>query len=967
MNLDLGKAMKKMLKTLMTLKAWKLLLPLSLLISCGDDKIYNRRNEAISLNATGKFEGSNPAGNLMAQAIKEEYKVDIALYPSSFISNDDIAYVKPGMNDLEINAALNMFPDGSQDRFLIGNMQGRKLKEFIFNRISENYTAELQVAGIFYDIRFVGGIPTVSNFSINRRIMLEDDRFYKVAISNYYFFSGATFPGYKFRNGMGNYSFKRFEDDVYSAREALRSYLKKLRVMPFLREPRATVVNYTKSNMFGNNTATTSSLSNKEALENHPRFVSIPRLQGTKHRSDYVAHKVVTRGIVTAVSTSQWYPWGIDAYIQDPNGDGNDLTSDAIHIHFANEAISVKLGDDISVSGTLFEQTMDEGLSKTSIRDVIELKVHSSGNELPKAVHLGDGGDRPLPNGLFSSWNGNLNQKPQLELKDGVDYWESLEGMRVKIKNPRVVGFRGGREELGEEDEKRYISLFIRPDGHLPNPQDTQVKGMIIDFPNLDWNPEIMQMTTHHLTRGITREDNYNVGDLITADIEGLVVYEKNIFGGGDFMFVLPEAVPEIADQRIKKITPLTDRPKSEFPAYDEDHLTIASYNVKNLAGNLPERIQLTGELINGNLKCPDILTLVEIQDNNGLDFFEGGDASVTAGKVIRAANCMRPYGVDYQLVNIDPITHKEGGQPGGNIRVVMIYNANKVVYRPRRTGENTKFTYIDENGDLSHNPGRVFPLHRHFANTRRSLVTQFEFKGKKVFVIGNHLNSKLGDSSFFGAEQPFYSRSEESRVPRAALLNDFVQLIERQNPGALVALNGDFNAYYNERSMRVLQGQELVNLIEMDEYIPVNQRYTTNHNGNSQPLDYIMVNKEFMKYHPQPEILHVNSNYMGRVSDHDPFLARFDFSGYEHEGERRCGWKFLRDQVKLFRDCDISGGAKLNQQSAAQCIYDFNRYMANEPNTDCFAEKSMGFTHRDYQINIESIVKNIQAIQLAF
>ena len=86
-------------------------------------------------------------------------------------------------------------------------------------------------------------------------------------------------------------------------------------------------------------------------------------------------------------------------------------------------------------------------------------------------------------------------------------------------------------------------------------------------------------------------------------------------------------------------------------------------------------------------MKCPDILTLVEIQDNNGFDFFEGGDASITAKKVISAADCLSSLSVNYHLVNIDPITHKEGGQPGGNIRVVMIYNKNRSPFPLERIG----------------------------------------------------------------------------------------------------------------------------------------------------------------------------------------------------------------------------------------------------------------------------------------
>jgi predicted extracellular nuclease len=941
-------------------KIFTLLILIFALVSCGDDGLVDRRNDPVLIDAEGKYEGSTPAGNLMATAIKEEMQVDIAFYPSAFINNDHIAYAMPGMNNAEIESVLKMYPDGPADKFLIGNMKGSKIKHFIFDRISEKYTSELQVAGVHYDIRFTGGIPVIANFSRNRRVELQDDKWYKVAISNFFFFSGATFPGYKFRNGMGNYTFKRFNDDLYSARDALRSYLKDVQLFPFIHDVRANVVNNTRNTMFGNDPSTASGFG-KDKLNNHKRFVSIPRIQGIQHRSPYYGHKLVTRGIVTAVNNSQWYPWGIDVIIQDPNGDGNPKTSDGLHVHLANEAIELELGDDITVAGTVFEQTMHEGLSKTSIRNVIDVKVNSKENPLPAPVLLGKGG-RALPKLRHSTWVGNLNQRPSLNLNDGIDFWESLEGMRVKINNPRILGFRGGKEELGLRDERRYISLFIRPDGDLPTKNDTEVNGAIIDFPNLDWNPQIMQMTTHHLTKGLTNNDNFNVGDLIEGDIEGVLVYEKNMFGGGDYMFVLPEAEPEIKEHRIRRITPFIKRPKFKYPAHDDDHLTIASYNVKNLAGNLRERIRYTGEAIRENLKCPDILTLVEIQDNNGVDFFDGGDASFTAKKVMSAADCLQARNVDYKLVNIDPITHKEGGQPGGNIRVVMIYNGNKVSFKPRRVGENTLFTFIDQNGDLSHNPGRVFPQHRLFQNTRRTLVSQFTFKGKKIFVLGNHLNSKLGDTSLFDAEQPFYSRSEERRVPRAMLLNDYVQLLERQNPGALISVVGDFNAYYNERSMRVLAGQEMVNLIEYKNMIPKNMRYSTNHNGNSQALDYIFVNKEFLKYHPQPEILHINSNFMGRISDHDPFLARFDFSGYGSESGR-CGWKFLKDNQNLFKKCDVIGGAKVSDGEAVQCVKDLNRFMANSPSTNCRAEKDMGFTHRSYQIGIDSIVELIQEL----
>ena len=157
-------------------------------------EVVDRRNYSVLISGDGKYTGSTPAGNLMASAIKEQMNVDIALYPSAFIDNDRMAYARPGMNEAEIENVVQMYPDGPADKFLIGNMKGSKIKHFIFDRISEKYTSELQVAGVHYDIRFTGGIPVIANFSRNRRVELKDDKWYKVAINSFFFFSGATFP-----------------------------------------------------------------------------------------------------------------------------------------------------------------------------------------------------------------------------------------------------------------------------------------------------------------------------------------------------------------------------------------------------------------------------------------------------------------------------------------------------------------------------------------------------------------------------------------------------------------------------------------------------------------------------------------------------------------------------------------------------------------------------------------------------
>ena len=74
---------------------------------------------------------------------------------------------------------------------------------------------------------------------------------------------------------------------------------------------------------------------------------------------------------------------------------------------------------------------------------------------------------------------------------------------------------------------------------------------------------------------------------------------------------------------------------------------------------------------------------------------------------------------------------------------------------------------------------------------------------------------------------------------------------------------------------MKILEGNILTNLMHQ---LPENKHYTTNHNGNSQALDYIFVNKGFKANKPKFEVLHLNSDFMGRLSDHDPVQAVFTF-----------------------------------------------------------------------------------------
>ncbi len=819
------------------------------------DKAYRVYQDNILISSDTQSKEFSTAGNLVATAIKEVYDLDIVLYPKELLDISKSAILRSEMSAFDRKAIIELYPSGVKDQFLLGSMKGKDIQKLIIGRVNDTYKAEIFPAGIRYHIHHIGGILQYAYFNGERTHTFERDRYYRVAISRPFFFSGKTFPSYKYRNGM-NFSM-RFDGREISARAALKKYLSTVEELPFLREKRAIYTNFTKGTA---------------------GFKPIYEIQGTGHRSPWYGYDVTTRGIVTAAGSRAYYPGGYDFYIQDPKGDGRKDTSDALFVHLEKDTQALSLGDSVEVRGVVYEQMAGSGLGRTSLYEVKELKVLSRGNPLPRAILVGKKG-RVIPHQQISTYKGNINLKDWLKLEDGIDFWESLEGMRIAISDPQIVGFRGGQEEFESQKAKGHLSLYLVSDALQRNEGATLSGGIILDYERGDYNPEIIHLSNNHLTKGIDTKKFFNVGDFIPGELTGVLSFEKNIFGGGEYTFVLPEVQSALsADFKGKGNIPLSERPQTNLIA-DKDHLTVATYNVENLGGNQDKRLREIAKSVAINLKCPDILNLVEIQDDNGVAFGGGSSAALTLKRLINYTKCPVVEGkpVEYVSVNIDPVNHSEGGQPGGNIRVVMIYNANRVEYFPRGKALALSENRVNESG-LLYNPGRVFPNDSAFKGSRKSLAVEFIFKGHKIVLIGNHWKSKLGDASLWGNQQPPVLTSDKKRQVAAERINFFVELLERFDPQVHVIVLGDLNAVLGEPSLKILEGNILWNLMTWSHLVSENDRYTTNHNGNSQPLDYIFVNRNFLKRNPELEILHINSDFMGRLSDHDPLIAKFRF-----------------------------------------------------------------------------------------
>ena len=76
-------------------------------------------------------------------------------------------------------------------------------------------------------------------------------------------------------------------------------------------------------------------------------------------------------------------------------------------------------------------------------------------------------------------------------------------------------------------------------------------------------------------------------------------------------------------------------------------------------------------------MKSPDIITLVEVQDNDGETNSGNTDASESYKRLIEAIKAAG--GPTYKWTDVAPVNNDNGGAPGGNIRVGYLYNPERV------------------------------------------------------------------------------------------------------------------------------------------------------------------------------------------------------------------------------------------------------------------------------------------------
>ncbi len=586
-------------------------------------------------------------------------------------------------------------------------------------------------------------------------------------------------------------------------------------------------------------------------------IVTIMDIQGAGHVSEFEGRTVTTSGVVTAIDSNGYY-------LQDPDGDGDTDTSDGIFV-FTGDAPTVTVGDEISLTGEVAEfipgGAGTGNLSSTQLVGTTILETISTGNVID-AVVLGAGGYAPPTEVVISpdELPVNLQDEPGEfdPEEDGIDYYESLEGMLVTIPDPVAISATNRFNEtwvLGDDGANATPGLNDR--GGLNINADIDGLG--------DLNPERIQIQYDSDLFDI--DTDLNVGDDL-SDVTGVVDYSF-----GNFEVKVTES--------FTVETPTANTAEVTTIAGSEDTLTVATYNVLNVTadsdgsgGDDDDAAQidtLAAQIVN-NLGTPDIIALQEIQDVSGVTDDGTVDATATLEALVAAIE--EAGGPTYQFRSaVVDVDGENGGVPGGNIRNAYLYNADRVT----AVGFDTLESNVLGGFGVS-NPDA-------FEGTRDPFLGVFEFEGEEITLINNHFSSRFGSEPIFGGPQPFEQGGEAAREAQATALNEVVDALLEDDPEANVVVLGDLNTFeFTDELSEDLPGvgdeKVLTNLIEKAEG---DDAYTFNFQGNSQALDHIFVTDSLLET-ASVDYVHVNVDFAEFASDHEPIVASFVFE--EPEGE---------------------------------------------------------------------------------
>jgi hypothetical protein len=540
-------------------------------------------------------------------------------------------------------------------------------------------------------------------------------------------------------------------------------------------------------------------------------LTSIATLQGYGVASEFDDQEVATWGVVTGVTADGFY-------LQDPQGDGDALTSDGIFA-FTYDAPNVTTGECVQVAGEIAEYYAKTELNWISA--ITPSQACAALNVAPVALPLLRPGDDP------------------------VAILERFEGMVVRLDalNAFVHGptkrFAGGEEEIAmlPVQWQRYLGPV-----HLFHDQAANA-GLLYLSNNLGAELPLVQW-----------------GDLLRVEEAGLVGVLDYNFGKYQLLPLPDQQITAIASEPQSTVDEETPTLLAPLRA---DEYSICSYNLYGLGQGseqfpdpvtYAEALRRRGQSIATHLAGCTVLALQEIghpRDAHALAEVLSNEHGLTYTAL--ALEGAGSFDTEFPLTNSLLVD---------STRVTVERVDSITACTPQNFG-------IVPSGECA--PGE-YPIFDRPPLVAHLLVdgppeARWE-RGQSVWIINNHWKSKSGDET----------ENARLRAAQANAVAARVQEILAIDPAAQIVVAGDLNDFYQGAAVAALQ--EATGMFHPFDWLSPLDRYSYIFNGTAQVLDHILVTPNLMEQLALVQILHIHADApAGEThlahSDHDPVVVR--------------------------------------------------------------------------------------------
>ena len=329
-------------------------------------------------------------------------------------------------------------------------------------------------------------------------------------------------------------------------------------------------------------------------------------------------------------------------WLQDPTPDSSAATSEGVFV-YTGAVPTVAVGDSVLVSATVkdfYPLASGDTTATTTNLSVTELtsptiSVLSHSNALPAPIVLTP---TTVPDLYAPDLGGaNIESTPITPARSALDFYESVEGMRVEVDDARVVG-------PSDSFAEQYVTT-------KPAQLASYRGGTLLAAENATPSGRLEVVAANGSNPGVS------VGDVFSGATVGPIDYSQ--FGG---YLIAATQLGSVVSGGLKPVV---------ATAQSADQLSVATYNVENLAPtDAADKYTRLAQGVVTNLASPDIIAVEEVQDNTGA----ADDGTVAADQTLTrlTAAISAAGGPFYQWREIDPVNDKDGGRPGGNIRVVF-------------------------------------------------------------------------------------------------------------------------------------------------------------------------------------------------------------------------------------------------------------------------------------------------------